>query len=48
MIYVFGAFLVIIAVKIAFEKEKEIHPENNPVLKLFRETHAGDEHLCRG
>jgi len=36
MIYVFGAFLVIIAVKIAFEKEKEIHPENNPVLKLFR------------
>jgi tellurite resistance protein TerC len=36
MIYVFGAFLVIIAVKIALEKEKEIHPENNPVLKLFR------------
>ena len=36
MIYVFGAFLVIIAVKIAFEKEKEIHPENNPVLRLFR------------
>jgi len=36
MIYVFGAFLVIIAVKIAFEKEIELPPENNPVLKLFR------------
>ncbi len=36
VIYVFGAFLVIIAVRIAFEKEKEIHPERNPVLKLFR------------
>jgi tellurite resistance protein TerC len=36
VIYVFGAFLIIIAVKMAFEKEKEIHPEKNPVLLLFR------------
>lgn len=36
VIYVFGAFLIIIAVRIALEKEKEIHPERNPVLKLFR------------
>jgi tellurite resistance protein TerC len=36
IIYVFGAFLIIIAVKMAFEKEKEIHPEKNPVLLLFR------------
>jgi tellurite resistance protein TerC len=36
VIYVFGAFLIIIAVKMAFEKEKEIHPEKNPVLRLFR------------
>lgn len=36
VIYVFGVFLIIIAGRIAFEKEKEIHPERNPVLKLFR------------
>jgi len=36
VIYVFGAFLIIIAVRMAFEKEKEIHPEKNPVLRLFR------------
>ena len=36
VIYVFGAFLIIIAMKMAFEKEKEIHPEKNPVLRLFR------------
>jgi len=53
MIYVFGAFLVIIAVKIAFEKEKEIHPENNPVLKLFRKlmpvtnTYADDRFFIK-
>jgi tellurite resistance protein TerC len=53
MIYVFGAFLVIIAVKIAFEKETEIHPENNPVLKLFRKlmpvtnTYAEDKFFIR-
>jgi tellurite resistance protein TerC len=53
MIYVFGAFLVIIAVKIAFEKETEIHPENNPVLKLFRKvmpvtnTYADDRFFIR-
>ncbi len=36
IIYVFGAFLVFIGIKMAFEKEKEIHPEKNPVLRLFR------------
>ncbi|TAL35675.1 MAG: TerC family protein [Spirochaetes bacterium] len=36
IIYVFGAFLIFIGVKMAFEKEKEVHPENNPMLKLFR------------
>lgn len=36
IIYVFGAFLVFIGVKMALEKEKEIHPEKNPVLKAFR------------
>ena len=36
MIYVFGAILCITGVKLAFEKDKKIHPEKNPVLRLFR------------
>jgi tellurite resistance protein TerC len=36
MIYVFGAFLVFTGIKLAFEKDKKIHPENNPVLRLFK------------
>ncbi len=36
IIYVFGAFLIFTGVKLWAEKGKEIHPERNPVLKLFR------------
>ena len=37
MFYVFGGFLVFTAARMAFGKEdEEIHPENNPVLRLFR------------
>jgi tellurite resistance protein TerC len=36
VIYVFGAFLVYTGIRIAREKEKEIHPEQNPVVRLFR------------
>jgi tellurite resistance protein TerC len=36
VIYIFGAFLIFTAIKIAFEKDKEIHPGKNPVLKLLR------------
>lgn len=36
LLYVFGAVLIFTGVKLAFEKEKEIHPEKNLVLKLFR------------
>jgi len=36
IIYVFGTVLVVSGLKMAFEKDKEVHPENNPVLKLFR------------
>ena len=36
VIYVFGAFLVLTGVKMAVQKEKEIHPERNPLLRLFR------------
>lgn len=36
LIYVFGAFLILSGIKLALEKDKEIHPEKNPILRLFR------------
>ena len=36
LIYVFGAFLIFTGIKLALQKGKEIHPERNPVIKLFR------------
>ncbi len=34
--YIFGAFLIIAALRMAFQKEKELHPEKNPILKILR------------
>ncbi len=36
IIYLFGAFLVYTGAKLAFQKETEIHPEQNPLLRWFR------------
>src|ERR687888_2768177 len=36
ILYVFGALLILTGIKMATEKDKEIHPDKNPVLKLFR------------
>ncbi len=36
IMYVFGAFLVITGVRMALGAEKEIHPEQNPVVKIFK------------
>ncbi len=36
IIYVFGAFLIYTGFKIAFEKGKEVHPEKNPLIKIFK------------
>jgi TerC family integral membrane protein len=36
IIYVFGALLILTGIKMAMEKDKEIHPDKNPVLRLFR------------
>ena len=36
VIYIFGALLIYSGYKLMSEQEREIHPENNPVLKLFR------------
>jgi tellurite resistance protein TerC len=36
VIYVFGAFLVYTGIKIILQKNVQVHPERNPVLKLLR------------
>lgn len=36
IIYIFGVFLIYTAIRLAFQKDKDIHPEQNPALKLFR------------
>jgi tellurite resistance protein TerC len=36
ILYVFGAFLIFTAIRIARPHTEEIHPEDNPVLKIFR------------
>src|SRR3990167_5407884 len=36
IIYIFGGFLVLTGIKMALQKDKEIHPERNPVLRLFK------------
>ncbi|HWB77169.1 MAG TPA: TerC family protein [Nannocystaceae bacterium] len=36
VIYVFGAFLVFTGIKLLLQKDAEVHPERNPVLRLFR------------
>jgi tellurite resistance protein TerC len=36
LMYVFGVFLILTGIKMAVSKDKEIHPEKNPVLRLFK------------
>lgn len=36
IIYIFGGFLIYTGIKLAFEKDKEVHPNKNPVLILVR------------
>ncbi|MDQ3829869.1 MAG: TerC family protein, partial [Candidatus Tectomicrobia bacterium] len=53
VIYIMGAFLVVTGVKMATQKDEEIHPERNPVLRLFRrlmpvtETYEGGRFFVR-
>jgi tellurite resistance protein TerC len=37
--YIFGLFLLVTGIKLFFEKDKDIHPENNFILKLCK-THC--------
>jgi tellurite resistance protein TerC len=36
IIYVFGAFLIVTGIRMAFQKEEGLHPEENPVVHFFR------------
>jgi tellurite resistance protein TerC len=36
LLYVFGIFLMFTGIKLALEKDKEVHPERNVALRLFR------------
>ena len=36
IIYVFGAFLVLTGIKMLIKRDEEIHPERNPIVRLFK------------
>ena len=36
IIYLFGAFLILTGIKMIVKREEEIHPERNPVVRLFK------------
>lgn len=36
IIYIFGAFLIFTGIRMAFHKDEELKPDQNPVVKLFR------------
>jgi tellurite resistance protein TerC len=53
LIYVFGAFLILTGIKMLFSHGKQIEPEKNPLLKLFRRIvpvtsdYVGDKFFVR-
>lgn len=53
IIYIFGAFLIYTGIKMLSQKDKEIHPEKNPVLKLAQKyirvvpSYEGDKFFVR-
>jgi tellurite resistance protein TerC len=53
IIYIFGAFLIVTGVKMTTQKDRELQPEKNPVLKLFRrwipvtDTYVGGKFFVR-
>ena len=36
VVYLFGAFLILTGIKMFFAPEKQIHPEDNPLIRLFK------------
>ena len=48
VIYVFGGILIVSGVKMALDKDKEVRPEKNPVLRLFRAVIPVAPHYAEG
>ena len=42
--YIFGAFLILTGIKMALQKDPKIHPERNPLLRLFRRLMSVADH----
>lgn len=36
VLYIFGGFLIFTGLRMAFGKERQLHPEHNPVVRLFK------------
>jgi tellurite resistance protein TerC len=53
VIYVFGALLIYSGIKLFFQNEADVHPDKNPILRLFRrfvpvtEDYHGDKFFVR-
>jgi tellurite resistance protein TerC len=53
VIYVFGGFLILTALKLALQKEESVRPDRNPVVRIFRrlmpvsDTYDGDRFFTR-
>lgn len=53
IIYIFGAFLIFTGIKMAFHRNTELHPEQNPLVRLFRrlmpvtDTYDGEKFFIR-
>jgi len=53
IIYIFGAFLIFTGIRMAMQQDEEIHPETNPVVRLFRrfmpvsQAYEGDKFFVR-
>lgn len=53
IIYIFGAFLIFTGIRMAIQRNEEVHPEHNPVVKLLRrvmpvtEKYEGEQFFVR-
>jgi len=53
IIYVFGAFLIFTGIKMALHRNEEVHPENNPLIRLLKkimpvtENYEGEKFFVR-
>jgi tellurite resistance protein TerC len=53
IIYLFGAFLIFTGIRMALQRDEELHPEQNPVVRLFRRVipvsaqYEGDKFFTR-